>query len=141
MVADVEAGVPLLDASVALCLSVFAPRPAAELGRVIRPGGTLLVALAGPSHLERLRERAGLIAVGADKLERLGERLAPWFEPAGSAAVEFALRLSEADARDLVLMGPSARHQPDLAALAGGLEDRASVTLASYRRRPRQPVH
>jgi 23S rRNA (guanine745-N1)-methyltransferase len=141
VVADIEEGVPLLDASVALCLSVFAPRPAAELGRVICPGGTLLVALAAPSHLAHLRERAGLIAVGEDKPARLGERLAPWFEPAATSALEFPLRLSEEDARNLVLMGPSARHDPDLSALAGGIEDRASVTLASYRRRPEQRVH
>jgi len=141
VVADAEEAIPLLDASASLCLSVFSPRPAAELGGVVRPGGTLLVALAGPRHLERLRERLGLMAVGEDKLERLGERLSPWFEPAGASAVEHALSLSEEDARNLVLMGPNARHAPDLTALAGGHADRASVTLAVFRRRSNPAVY
>lgn len=141
LVADVEQGIPLRDAAAGLALSVFAPRPAAELGRVVRPGGTLLVALAGPRHLERLRERLSLMAVGEDKLGRLTERLAPWFEPRGAASVEYELHLSEEDARRLVLMGPNARHDPDLTPLAGGHEDRASVTLASFLRRPGPALH
>ena len=135
LVADAEAAIPLCDASAGLCLSVFAPRPAAELGRIARPGGALVAALAGPRHLERLRARLELIEVGADKLARLTERLDPWFEPAEVEAVEFELRLGPEDARRLVLMGPNARHQPDLAPLASGHEDRASVTVASFRRR------
>ncbi|MEZ5076305.1 MAG: hypothetical protein R2725_02560 [Solirubrobacterales bacterium] len=140
-VADVEEAVPLLAAAASLCLSVFAPRPGAELGRVARPGGALLVALATPRHLARLRDRLGLIAVGEDKLERLGERLSPWFEPTDQSAVEWELRLSEQDARNLVLMGPNARHDPDLAPLAGGLEDRASVTVATFRHGRGTAVH
>ena len=40
VVADVEDGIPLGDATADLVLSVFAPRPAAELGRVVRPGAS-----------------------------------------------------------------------------------------------------
>lgn len=135
LVADVEVAIPLTDRAAALCLSAFAPRPAAELGRVTQPGGTLVAALATPRHLEGLRRRLGLIEVGEDKLERLAARLGPWFEPGGAETVEFELCLGAEDARRLVLMGPNARHDPDLEPLASGLEDRASVTVASFRRR------
>lgn len=134
LVADVEAGIPLEDASVDLALSVFAPRPGAELGRVVRPGGGLVVALAGADHLCGLRERLDLIGVHPDKLERLGERLAPWFELAATASVEYEVALSAEDARRVVLMGPNARHDVDLAVLDDSLSDRVSVTIARFRR-------
>jgi 23S rRNA (guanine745-N1)-methyltransferase len=134
VVADVEAGVPLPEASVNTALSVFSPRPAAELGRVVRPGGELVVALAGPRHLERLRERLSLMRVHDDKLARLGERLAPWFSPIGTETVEYEIKLGPEDARRLVLMGPNAWHGVDLAALGEGHNDLVSVTVARYRR-------
>lgn len=134
LVADVEAAIPLTDGAAGLCISAFAPRPGAELGRVTRPGGALVAALATPRHLEGLRRRLGLLEVGEDKLERLATRLDPWFEPLAAETVEFELVLDVEDARRLVLMGPNARHDPDLAPLAGGHEDRASVTVASFKR-------
>lgn len=134
-VADVEAGIPLVDSGAALALSVFAPRPGAELGRIVAPGGGLLVAFAGPDHLRRLRERLDLLDVGAEKLERLRERLAPWFELAATASVGYELELSAEDARRLVSMGPNARHGPNPAAITESLDDRVSVSIASFRRR------
>ncbi|MGC1165438.1 MAG: methyltransferase domain-containing protein [Solirubrobacterales bacterium] len=134
VVADAEVGIPLRDSTVGVAISAFAPRPAAELGRVVRSGGVLVVGLAGPRHLERLRDQLGLMDVHDDKLSRLGRRLAPWFEPLATEDVEFGLRLGGEDTRRLVLMGPNARHDTELGALGPRHEDVASVIVARYRR-------
>jgi len=136
VVADVEAEIPLPEASVGVAISVFSPRPAAELGRVVRPGGELVVALAGPRHLERLRDRLQLMKIHEDKLGLLNERLAPWFLPIRTETVEYEIELGAEDARRLVLMGPNAWHAVDLGALADGHADLASVIVARYRRDP-----
>jgi 23S rRNA (guanine745-N1)-methyltransferase len=114
VVADVEAGIPLRDAAVDVALSVFSPRPGAELGRVVRPGGTLVVAFAGERHLARMRERLDLIGVHEGKL-------------------------GAEDARRLALMGPNAWHGFDPGALDEGHSDLVSVIVARFRRsdRPR----
>lgn len=134
VVADVEAGIPLPAASVGAAISVFSPRPGAELGRVLRPGGELIVAFAGPRHLERLRERLALMRVHDDKLGRLSARLDPWFTPVQTQTVEYEIQLGAEDARRLVLMGPNAWHRVDLGALDEGHADLVSVTVARFRR-------
>lgn len=134
VIADVEEAIPLLDSSADVALSVFSPRPGAELGRVVRPGGALVVAFAGDRHLGRLRERLGLMSVHEGKLERLGERLEPWFEPVSTEAVEYELRLGAEDARRLTQMGPNAWHGFDSSALDGGHSDLVSVVVARFRR-------
>lgn len=47
---------PLFDSSADLALSLFAPCPDREFFRVLRPGGTLLLGVAGPRHLYGLKE-------------------------------------------------------------------------------------
>jgi len=133
-VADAEVAIPLVDAAAGLVLSVFSPRPAAELGRVTRPGGELVVACAGPRHLQRLRERLSLMSVQADKLERLSARLAPWFDPVSSVPIEYEAEFAEEDARRLVQMGPNAWHNADPSPLAGSVTDLVSVVVARFRR-------
>ena len=134
-VADAEVAIPLLDSVADLVLSVFSPRPAAELGRVTRPGGELVVAFANRRHLERLRERLSLMSVQDDKLERLSARLAPWFDPVAAVPVEYEAEFAEQDARRLVQMGPNAWHGVDASALDGPVADLVSVIVARFRRR------
>ena len=134
VVADVEDAIPLRDSSADVALSVFSPRPGAELGRVVRPGGELIVAFAGDRHLARLRERLGLIGVHEGKLERLAERLEPWFDPVATEAVEYEVKLDAEDARRLALMGPNAWHGFDPGVLDGGHSDRVSVVVTRFRR-------
>jgi 23S rRNA (guanine745-N1)-methyltransferase len=140
VVADVEAAIPLRDAAVDVALSVFSPRPGGELGRVVRPGGELIVAFAGDRHLGRLRERLGLIGIHEGKLERLGERLEPWFDPVSMEAVEYELKLGAEDARRLALMGPNAWHGFDRDLLDGGHHDLVSVVVARFRARGAPPT-
>lgn len=134
VVADAEARIPLRDSAAAVVLSVFSPRPGAELGRVVCPGGELIVAFAGPRHLERLRERLDLIGIHEDKLDRLGERLEPWFDLVSTTPVEYEIRLGTEDARRLVLMGPNAWHGSDPATLEGEHTDLVSVVVTRFRR-------
>jgi 23S rRNA (guanine745-N1)-methyltransferase len=134
-VADVEEQIPLQDSCADLVLSAFAPRPGAELARVIRPGGELVVAFAGPRHLERLRERLDLLSVGEDKFDRLTERLGPWFEVEWTTAVDYDAVLSVEQARHLVLMGPNAWHDVDATTLEDDLTDTISVVVARFSRR------
>lgn len=134
-VADVQERVPLRDGTAGLVLSVFAPRPAAELTRVTAPGATFLAAFANADHLAALSASAGSIGVHPGKLERLTEALAPAFEAAGRATVRRAITLTPDDAAALVAMGPGARHGASVEGLAGPIDDVLSVTVASFRRR------
>jgi 23S rRNA (guanine745-N1)-methyltransferase len=134
VVADVQTAIPLLDGSVDVAVSVFAPRPAPELARVVRPEGKLVVAFAGQRHLQALRSRLGLMDVHADKLETLRERLGDWFEPESEELVEYGIELTRADAESAILMGPNARHDVNLEPLAERTADVVSVTVAEFRR-------
>jgi 23S rRNA (guanine745-N1)-methyltransferase len=137
VVADAQERIPLLDAAADAAISVFAPRPAGELARVTRAGGALVVAFAGPRHLGALRAGLGLLDVHADKLATLRERLGEWFEPAGEEDVEYPVELSRDDAEAVVLMGPNAHHDVDLAPLGERTDDVVSVTVADFRRTER----
>lgn len=52
-----SAQLPLADHSVDLVCSLFSPLPAAEIARVLKPGGHLLVVTPGPEHLLTIREQ------------------------------------------------------------------------------------
>ncbi|WP_206305962.1 methyltransferase domain-containing protein [Streptomyces sp. RFCAC02] len=108
---DVFRPFPLADGSADVVLNVFAPRNPAEFRRVLRPSGRLVVVRPTGRHLAELRDRVpAMVAVDPAKEQRLHRALAPFFEPAVTERVEYALPLSGPDARDLVAMTPSARH-------------------------------
>lgn len=107
--ADAWQHLPLADGSAAVTLSVFGPRNAAEIRRVLAPGGVLIVCTPGAGHLRELRGALGLIGID----DRKGERLAGafgGFAVAGVTPLCYQLRLSHANVTDLVAMGPNARH-------------------------------
>jgi 23S rRNA (guanine745-N1)-methyltransferase len=133
VVADVEERVPLADASADLLMSVFAPRPAAEAARVVRPGGRFVVAMATEDHLGALRAELGLIGVHPGKPRALRERLAGAFEQDAAERVEYELELTPEDAALIAAMGPSARHTT-APPRPGARRDRVSVDLLRFRR-------
>lgn len=107
--ADAWQPLPFADGSAAVVLSVFGPRNAAEIRRVLVSGGALVVAAPGPDHLIELRQSLGLIGID----ERKDARLADAFGDcavAGLTPVRYQLRLGHAGLTDLVAMGPNARH-------------------------------
>jgi 23S rRNA (guanine745-N1)-methyltransferase len=58
IVANADRGLPFMSGSVDLALSIFGRRPAAELRRVLKPEGALIVVLPGDDDLAELREAA-----------------------------------------------------------------------------------
>jgi 23S rRNA (guanine745-N1)-methyltransferase len=107
--ADVWRPLPLADRSAALVLSIFGPRNPAETGRILSPGGALIVALPCPGHLLELRRPLGMIGIDRHKLQRLAGSY-PGYAQLGVISVNYQLSLDHADLTALVSMGPSARH-------------------------------
>jgi len=128
--ADAWQRLPLADGSAAVVLSVFGPRNAPEIRRVLAVGGALLIAVPGPGHQQELRGSLGLIGVDERKTARLADAFGG-YQGADVTAVRYQLRLSRADLTDLVAMGPSARHiaADDLAARVAALPDPVAVTV------------
>jgi 23S rRNA (guanine745-N1)-methyltransferase len=110
VVCDAWGPLPVRDGGADIVLSVFAPRNAPEIARILAPGGTLIVVTPTPAHLRELAEAVGMIGIDADKPARLRSRMAGELEPGGSERVEFAIRLDHDAVRAVVGMGPSAHH-------------------------------
>ena len=138
LVADTWEGLPLVDSAADLVQVVFAPRNAAEFARVLRPGGTLVVAVPGPGHLEPLRSRAAMLTPAPDKGGRLDSDLAGEFEPDRVRRVDVDATVPASVAVDLALMGPSGVHldRDRLERTVGTADEpaRVHVEVRSYRR-------
>lgn len=141
---------PLATHAASLVLNVFAPRNGAEFHRILHPGGRLLVVTPTAEHLAELVGPLGLLSVDADKRGRVAASLSAWFEPTGERHLRRSLRLTHAEVRALVAMGPSAWHtDPEelavrIAALPAPAAVTASVALHAFRphRAPRHtPEH
>lgn len=138
LVADTWDGLPLADGSVDLVQVVFAPRNAAEFARVLRPGGTLVVAGPAPGHLEPLRTDAGMLIPETGKADRLESGLAGFFSPERVHEVDATVQVPAELAVDLALMGPSGVHldRDDVERALGGLDRpvRVRVEARTFRR-------
>jgi 23S rRNA (guanine745-N1)-methyltransferase len=125
---DVWQQIPLADGSVDLALSVFAPRNGAELARVLRPGGALVVVTPSSEHLHEL---ATLHTIGVDphKPERVHRQLGPGLIPSSFRRLTWKLALTRREAEAVVRMGPAARHlKPDVTARLAALPEPVLVT-------------
>jgi 23S rRNA (guanine745-N1)-methyltransferase len=131
-VADARSPFPLADGCAGIVLDVFAPRNGAELRRVLRDDGLLLVVTPAADHLAELRSVLGLLDVAPEKERRVAGSLAPFLERASARSLRWTMSLPQQDVLALAGMGPSARHvAPDvLAARARGLPDPVTVTAA-----------
>lgn len=96
---------PVLDRSVGVVVSVFAPHPFAELARVQQPGGWWVTVTPGGRHLQEMRP--ALTGDSADKVaERMQRRSEPPPEAVTATHVELTLHLDGEGTRDLFLMTP-----------------------------------
>lgn len=133
VVADAWADLPLRDACVDAVVVAFAPRGAAELARVVRPGGRVVVLAPTGDHLRELRGPLGLMGVDERKDERLRAATNEWFDPVRRTPVTYRVRLTTDDVVRVASMGPSAFHT-DPAALrerVAPLPDPVEVTVAA----------
>ncbi|MCW6009092.1 23S rRNA methyltransferase [Micromonospora sp. CPCC 205371] len=121
---------PPADGAAGLVPDVSAPRNGAVSRRVLRPGAALLVVTPETDHLAELVSRLGLLRVDPDKAERVAASL-DGFALAGEATLRRTLTLSDAEARTLVAMGPSAWHTARVT-VPDGITVTASVKLAVY---------
>ncbi|WP_146361942.1 methyltransferase domain-containing protein [Arthrobacter yangruifuii] len=139
LVWDVWRPLPLRDASVDALLNVFAPRNPAEFRRVLAPGGILAVVTPRPEHLQEIRAEAAMLGIAGEKEERISASLASGFTALQAVQCTYTMQLHRADVRNVVLMGPSARHldpaalERTLAALPDPVAVTASFTLQVFR--------
>lgn len=93
IVANADRRLPLLDASLDLVLSIDGRRNPSECARVLKPGGTLLMAVPGPADLRELREHVLGAAHETERLPALVEEHAAAFEPAEATGAHGRVRL------------------------------------------------
>ncbi|KDA44904.1 putative RNA methyltransferase [Frankia sp. BMG5.23] len=144
---DVAAPWPVADHAVAVLLDVFAPRNLAQMHRVLRPDGLLIVVTPGPGHLAELYGPLGLVGIQAGKSDRLDERTTGRFEPIIVEHVDVPLTLNTEQIVDLALMGPTGHHRaPDQlrrraeTAFPGSATVTARFQIRGYRPLPVPPV-
>jgi len=146
--ADAWKPLPLRDGIATILLSVFAPRNAEEIARVLAPpdagpggpraGGVLLAVTPTTRHLHELVGPLGLLSVPDDKEDRLDAQLAGHFELTRRRTIEHAMFLTSEESAQLVRMGPSAWHVDEravgerLAALPDPLTVTASTTISVF---------
>lgn len=133
VVADVWQAVPVRSGASAAVLCVFAPRNAAEIARILRPDGALVVATPAAHHLGELVGPLGLLDVDPRKEERLAATLGDALVGRGAVRrIEARWHLDHGEVLALVGMGPSADHlgTDELAARVAALPDLVSVTAA-----------
>ena len=131
VVLDIWRPLPLRDGVADVILNVFAPRNGAEFGRILAPGGALLVVVPTAAHLVELRVQGALLEVPSNKSERVVERLAPLgFAPRSRELIEYPLGTDTSVQALLAAMGPSAHHRDTLLATDAIAESATSVTVS-----------
>lgn len=140
VLADAWRGLPVRDGAMGVVLSVFAPRNADEVARVLTGDGRFIVVTPTARHLSELVGPLEMVRVDSAKQERLTESLGGRFELLDRTEVEYSMLLTHADIAAVAGMGPSAFHaaadrSARIAALPDPLPVTASVTVSSYRRR------
>jgi 23S rRNA (guanine745-N1)-methyltransferase len=142
VVCDAWRRLPVADGGADVVLSVFAPRNAGEIARILAAAGTVVVVTPTVDHLRELVGRLGLLNVDPAKPARIAAQLEGALRPLSSEPVEFDLVLDRAAAGGVAGMGPSAHHveagvlASRVAALPEPIRVTASVVVQTFARRP-----
>lgn len=107
---DAWGTLPVRTGAAAVLLSIFAPRNASEIGRLLRPDGTLVMVAPTPCHLSELVKTLGLLTVDERKQEQIDQKLSPFVTPVRRTTREGKIALGHEDIETVVAMGPSAYH-------------------------------
>lgn len=110
LVWDIWRPLPLANDAVDAVIVVFAPRNPAEFGRVMRPGGRMIVATPRYGHLAEIAGRTGMLSIEPGKDERLAESMQEFFVPGESLELDVDLTLTGRDIADVAFMGPAGHH-------------------------------
>jgi len=138
--ADVWGRLPVAGGSAAVVMSVFGPRNPAETRRVLAPGGVYLLVTPTGEHLRELIAPLGMLTVDPEKPGRLAAAMSD-FGVLAEQRLSYRAGLRRAQARNLVMMGPSGHHvvpaelEPRLAALPDPVMATISVRAVAYRPR------
>jgi 23S rRNA (guanine745-N1)-methyltransferase len=132
IVADAWSRLPVRDAVAGTVLSVFAPRDPGEIGRMLAPGGRLVVVTPEPDHLGEVRGSLGMLTVDAGKPERLAMAFQGTLAVMERRSIRSPMVLTRQDISALVRMGPSARHvgPTALSNAINTLDEHTTVTLS-----------
>lgn len=126
--ADLLQPLPFADGSLDLVQSIFAPRPLAEIKRVLRPGGFALFVYPEADHWQELRAFLSLAKIGDEKLPATD---LAGFTPSSTAHVTAPRELDHAVLVDLVTMSPSIhRLEREATPWQGLLPARLTATLS-----------
>ena len=130
---------PVHDGVADLVINIFAPRNVAEATRALRPGGWLAMAYPGPDHLLELRRHFRLMGRHEHKAEQYLDEATRLIGPCTIARLTQRKVVDAGTIRDLILMGPNARHV-DRTTVDAELEARA-VTFDIAVLFVRKPTH
>lgn len=98
---------PVLSETIDLCSSLFSPIPEAEILRVLKPSGYLMVVTPGPQHLYKMRE-ALFEEVKAHEPHKFVAQLSEHFELIDESLIQAPLVLNQNDLKCLIAMTPYA---------------------------------
>ncbi|UDM38536.1 methyltransferase domain-containing protein [Acinetobacter haemolyticus] len=101
------ATLPVLDASIDLCTSLFSPIPKQEILRVLKPHACLMVVTPAEEHLYAMRE-ALFEEVNPHEPHKFVTQLEDAFELVEESVVDAPLTLSQTDLKHLIAMTPYA---------------------------------
>jgi SAM-dependent methyltransferase len=128
---------PFNDGVVDVVVVAFAPRAAAELTRIARPGqGVVVVAVPEPGHLKELVEVYGGIGMRDDKPAAVAGALAGAFTLVDEHVIDAPLALDAEDVALALRMTPHGRHIDLAAAPVAPLTTRLCARVLRFVARP-----
>ena len=98
---------PVLDQSIDVCSSLFSPLPKAEMLRVLKKRGYLIIATPAPQHLFAMREVL-FDKVNAHEPDKFVTQMSPEFSLISKQVITTDLNLDRQQLKDLIAMTPYA---------------------------------